>query len=141
MPEFKRTSSDEIIKKIITTRSWSESSRNPDLPSGIRYTLAYDACRMWCEVVLRSENVRVKSTFGHHSQTIDKAADFLGEEFNVLQSRLHQARKTRNSVMYDGEIDYVTPSSVDNLIGTLDELEKIVMTWLEEKHPDLIPLV
>ena len=141
MPEFKRTSSDEITKKIITARSWTLSARTPNLPSGVKYTLAYDACRMWCEIVLRAENVRVRGTHGHHAQTIDKAADYLGKEkFEVLQNRLQQARKTRNSVLYDGEIEYVTSSVVDDLFETLDELEEMVTLWLKEKHPDLLPL-
>ncbi len=141
MAEFKRTSSDEITKKIITARSWTLSLRTPGLTLGVKYTLAYDACRMWCEIVLRAENVRVRSTHGHHAQTIDRVSVYLGEKYEVLQNRVQQARKTRNSVLYEGEIEYVTSSVADNLLETLDELEEMVIKWLEEKHPDLLPLV
>jgi len=141
MPEFKRTSSDEVAKKIIIARSWAQSARTPILPSELKYTVAYDACRMWCEIVLRAENVRVRSTHGHHAQTIDMVTDFLGDDFEAMRNRLQQARKTRNSVLYEGEIEYVTASIVEDLLVTLNELEAMVMSWLKEKHSDLLPLL
>ena len=122
MSEFKRTSSDEINRKIIAARSWAHQARIHDLTPDVKYRLAYDSCRMWCEIVLRAENVRVKGKPGYHAQIIEKVSDYLGEDFDTIQRHLQQARKIRNSVAYEGEIEYVTASAVENLIVTIDEL-------------------
>jgi hypothetical protein len=139
--KYKSTSRDEITKRILTARTWGDAARNENNPTAVRYTLAYDAARIWCEIVLRAEGLLVKGTAGHHAQTISAAGKYLGPEVEPLLNQLQQARKARNQLLYEGEIGYVTDSRVAHLIEILDSLEKAVVHWLEENHQDLLPLL
>jgi hypothetical protein len=64
------TSRDEISKKIITARTLGEGAHTRDLSPAVQFTLAYDAARVWCEVILRAEGNRIGSGGGHHERTI-----------------------------------------------------------------------
>lgn len=136
-----RTSRDEITKKILAARTYSTGARNSDIPPQARYSLAYTAARMWCEIVLRAEDMRVTGQTGYHEKTIAAVLEYLGPKIKPTLTQLQRARGTRNKLEYDGEIGFVTETTADNLIQILDELEEAVMEWLKEKHPDLLPLV
>lgn len=138
--KFKSTSRDEIAKKILAAQTFGNSAREGNNPPPVKFTLAYDAARIWCEIVLRAEGIIPRSSRGHHEKTISAIVRYLGTEAEPIANQLQQARKTRNDVMYSGELGYVSGSSAENLIETLNKLEKLVLEWLREKHPDLLPM-
>jgi hypothetical protein len=136
-----RTSRDEITKRILAAGTYSTDARSSKISPQARYSLAYTAARMWCEIVLRAEDMRVTGQIGHHEKTIAAVVEYLGPEIKPTLTQLQRERRTRNKLEYDGEIGFVTGTTADNLIQILDELEEAVIAWLKEKHPDLLPLV
>ena len=54
---------------------------------------------------------------------------------------LDRARKNRNIVEYESGIETITASDVERLLENLDTLQNIVINWLKENHPDLLPLL
>jgi hypothetical protein len=139
--KFKSTSRDEITKRILLAKTYSADAHSALISPQVRFTMAYDTARMWCEIVVRAEGRLIKATKGNHEKKIDAIIEFLGHEVEETVGRLQQARETRNRVMYDGEIGFVTGTTAEQLIQVLDELEVAVMAWLKNKHPDLLPLV
>jgi hypothetical protein len=111
------------------------------LDPAIRFNLAYEAARTWCEVVLRAQGLRMPGGLGHHEKTIAAASKVLGPEFQRLFDYIDDARKSRNKIMYDGEIEAVTAKDAEDLASTVDKLETLVTGWLNQNHPDLMPLV
>jgi hypothetical protein len=139
--KFKGTSRDEITKKILMAQMFGSDARDGKHPPAVEFTLAYEAARMWCEIVLRAQGLLVRRSVGHHEQTIDAVVRFLGPDVEPIVRQLQQTRKARNEVIYSGEIGFVTKTRAELLLRTLDQLEKMVLAWLKEKHPDLFPLL
>ena len=135
-----RTSRDEISKKIVTARTFLQSARSGENPPAVRFTLAYEAARVWCETVVRAEGLRVSGASGHHERTIRAAAEILGTESKPIMLQLDRARKARNAVMYEGGIETVSAADAEEFIGVVDKFEEIVTAWLKKNHPDLLPI-
>jgi len=138
---LKSTSRDEISKRIVVARTRGEDARCDRISSAAQFTLAYDAVRVWCEVVLRSQGIRIGAVPGHHEKTISEAAKILGIDSQPIMKILDRARKNRNIVEYESGIETITASDVERLLESLDILQNIVTNWLKENHPDLLPLL
>ena len=138
--KFKSSSRDEISNKVTAARHYSEQARIPGISPAIQFTLAYDAARMWCEVVVRAEGLRI-SRQGYHEKTIKTVAEYLGEEIVPIVNHLDRVRKARNKIQYDGLLDQVSSTDVEELLESLDDLSEKVTAWLKQKHPDLLPLL
>ena len=135
------SSRDEISKRVLAARMYGDDARKSERPAAVRFTQAYEACRMWCEIVLRAEGYLVKGSTGHHERIIAAIPLYLGAQAEPIAAHLQEARRSRNRVMYDGEIGFVTAAETELLLETLTQLESAVNIWLQEKHPDLLPLV
>jgi hypothetical protein len=134
------TSRDEISKKVLTARAFGTGAKSAQNPPVVRFTLSYDTARIWCEIVIRAEGGRVGAGAGHHEKTIKLAAEILGPEARGILLRLDRARKARNEVLYEGQIELVSPEDVEALGAIVDELQELVLSWLKTNHPDLLPL-
>ena len=135
------TSRDEISKKILTARTVGKDAHTPGLSPSGQFTQAYEAARIWCEIVLRAEGMRVGSGGGHHERTIKLAAEILGDESEPVMKFLDRARKARNAVMYDGEVLQISPTDARDILQVLDNFQNAVASWLQTNHPDLLPLL
>jgi len=135
------TSRDEISKKFITAQTIGKDAHTPGLSPAVQFTLAYDAARVWCEIVLRAEGMRIGSGGGHHERTIKLAAKILGAEAASALLFLDRARKARNAMMYDGEVMQITATDARDILEFLDNLQTLVSSWLQTNHPDLMPLI
>jgi hypothetical protein len=134
------TSRDEISKKVLTARAFGTGAKSTQNPPVVRFTLSYDSARIWCEIVIRAEGGRVGAGAGHHEKTIKLAAEILGPEARAILLRLDRARKARNEVLYEGQMELVSPDDVEALAVIVDELQELVLSWLKVNHPDLLPL-
>ena len=138
---LKKSSRDEISKLITMARSYQREAARGVLEPAISYHLAYEAVRMLCEVVVRAQGLRVRKREGHHKYVISEAMEQLGMGNSSLEKYLVKASRNRNDIMYEGEIDLVSLSDTRELVKVLGDLENIIINWLREHHPDLIPLL
>jgi trans-aconitate methyltransferase len=137
----KSTSRDEISKRIIVARTRGDDARCDQISLVTRFTSAYDAIRTWCEVILRAEGVRIGTGPGHHEKTINGAAKILGIDSKPIMLVLDRARKNRNKVEYESGIETISEADVTRILENLDMIRNLATSWLQQHHPDLLPLL
>ena len=149
MRDWKEFLDNDLVRKEIPTRqeisSLIESARmstnDPNI-NGLflsnKFMILYSAARKWCDITLRAEGWRTCST-GHHEAVFSGFLEFLGEDFMAYAEFFDKYRRIRGDLEYIGNDHLISEIEVDELAERVIELQKIVLSWLKEKHPDLYP--
>lgn len=128
----------EISNRIQGARISAKDASVSDLTIYGQFKGFYDAAMMWCELVLRAEGW-VTQAGGHHEAAVTGFYHFLDNDVEQLAIFLDGCRKTRHNLRYDWEPTVVSDIEVEELAEAVIELETIVIAWIKEKHPQLLP--
>ncbi|MFW6156904.1 MAG: hypothetical protein ACOC7J_06270 [Armatimonadota bacterium] len=102
-----------------------------------RFIAAYSAALSLATVPLVASGYRASGP-GHHATVIKALPASIGAQVQELSVYLDECRALRNKALYD-QPHIATPSKVKELLEAVDELQKCVLTWLAEQHPELLP--
>ncbi len=102
-----------------------------------QFGIAYNAALKLCSILLRAEGYRPARNLQHY-RTIMALSLILGDEREEDSDYLETCRKVRNTVEYD-YVGGATAKDAAELLAFTKEFRVIVLTWLKEHHPDLVP--
>lgn len=109
------------------------------MPPEDRYLAAYGAARRLCHLALKAEGYEAARGEGSHKRVIDSLEHTLGAGQKKIVAYLDRCRMTRNALEYDVPGTDVTESDVDELVAKARGLLGVVIDWLNERHPGLVP--
>ncbi len=102
-----------------------------------RFIVVYNAGLSLATIPLAALGFRASGP-GHHVTVITALPASLGEDAHELMLHLNEARALRNRALYD-QPHIVTADRVDELLDSVEELRRLVLAWLAEEHPELLP--
>ena len=102
-----------------------------------RFAAAYSAAITLATAIVRAGGYRVASVAGHHRLTIELLPVLLGEQQRRGATYLDACRRKRNVAEYE-RADATSPAEAKALGAAVRELQVEVLTWLTEKHPELV---
>ncbi|MEA3402173.1 MAG: hypothetical protein U9R79_13130 [Armatimonadota bacterium] len=107
------------------------------LPTDWRFAIAYSAALKLATVVVRAEGYRTVGG-GHHFVTFAAFGAIMGTAEQGRVQYLQSCRVKRNRAAYDraGE---VTEADVEDLVSEAHALKELVIAWLRQHHPALLP--
>lgn len=130
------TSPNEIQGFLASANALLADSKNINLSSPGRFSLAYDATYALALIALRLHDLRPAEGKGHRfivfqclAHTIDAPAE--------IWASLGKAHNKRNASVYGGLVE-ASSSETKDLIRTADELHGLVIGWLKANRPDLL---
>ena len=103
-----------------------------------RFMHAYDAALTLCTIALRASGFQVAKGSGHHKRTIDSLPLTIGAEYSALADQIDLASRLRGQAMYD-RTGVAEEQSAAELLEVATELRSVVIKWLQEIHPALLP--
>ncbi|MCX6646155.1 MAG: hypothetical protein NTY09_07350 [bacterium] len=134
----KETSRQEISNKMDGARISAEDASISAQSLYGQFKDLYDSALMWCEIVLRAEGW-VTLGGGHHEAAIAGFLFFVGQDVELLASLLNDCRRIRHNLRYDWEPDAISSIQVVELADAVSLLDEIIIKWLADRHPDLVP--
>jgi hypothetical protein len=102
-----------------------------------RFGIAYNAALKLCTILLRASGYRAERAQQHY-RTIGALPLVLGGPRRDSATYLDTCRIKRNSAEYD-MAGAATEADVDELLVFARELRRDVLTWLNARHPELLP--
>ena len=107
------------------------------LSSDGRFMHAYDAALLLCKVALRAEGYVVSKAQGHHKHTIASLKFTLGTLQDDVDFLEFCSRK-RGQALYE-QVGVVGEKDASDLLAQAKKLQRDVLAWLEDRHPELVP--
>lgn len=101
-----------------------------------QFAIAYNAALKLCTILLYAEGFKPERTL-HHFRTINALPLILGDRHKSNADYLDLCRKKRNTLEYN-HTGGIAESDIQELIKFVEELKTEVITWLFEKHPELV---
>ena len=132
-----KTSAEEIDNLLAIVRRDLQDAGAEAISADWRFGIAYNAALKLCTVLLYAEGRRPEKTLAHY-RTLQALALILGVKKKADAEYLDACRAKRNTVEYD-YVGGATEADADELVDFAKELEKEVLAWLKEQHPDLLP--
>jgi uncharacterized protein (UPF0332 family) len=131
-----QTSSRQIADLFaIVDRDLEDAARG--LSSDWQFGIAYNAVLKLCTVLLYAEGWRPEKTLAHY-RTLQSLPLILGENHRDDADYLDACRSKRNTTEYDAP-GQVTSEEAKELADFARELRGHVISWLQAKHPHLLP--
>lgn len=130
------TSASEIADLLRVVERDLGDARIEALSADRRFATAYNAALQLATIVLRAQGLQTRGV-SHHHTTIILLPEFLGDDLVDTSNYLDACRAKRNTVEYDGA-GIATDDEVRELIRETEQLESVVVDWLEREHPGLI---
>lgn len=127
---------EQIAKIFSVVDRDLEDSKAALSPDG-RFNIAYNAALQLCSIALLAEGWKPDKLNAHH-RTISALPAILGAERQPDADYLDACRSKRNGLEYDAA-GKVSVAEAKELREFALELRKIVVVWLDEKHPKLSP--
>lgn len=103
-----------------------------------RFATAYGAALQLATIVLAASGYRVAARRGHHAVTFQALSALMGEDLADLAVYFDSCRALRNQSDYD-RAGIVSEADVDELLRELAYFRRLVLEWVERKHPTLLP--
>ena len=130
-----KTSKKEIFNLLaIADRSLLDAKGN--ISADTRFAIAYNAALQLCAILLYAEGYRPERS-RKHENTIKALPLILGKGREADAKYLDTCRTKRHIVEYD-YVGSVTDNDVDELIECVQELQRTVVDWLNQNHPELM---
>lgn len=126
------TSTKEIADLLrIVERDLHDSTG--DISADWQFGIAYNAALKLCTVLLYASGYKPEKSLQHY-RTIQALPLILGWSYKEDAKYLDTCRNKRNIAEYD-YIGAVSSDDVTELIEFINELRKVIMQWLKDKHP------
>lgn len=113
-----------------------KDAQEPNISNDWRFGIAYNAALKLCTILLYAEGYRAEKALQHY-RTIQALPLIIGNSRSSDADYLDTCRSRRNIVEYD-QIGVVSEQDAEELIEFCGELKEAVLTWLREKHPELL---
>ncbi len=114
-----------------------KDARTARLSSDWQFGIAYNATLKLCTILLYSEGYRADKNLAHY-RTLQSLTLILGKEMQDDADYLETCRVKRNTAEYDLAGQISSDEAIE-LIEFAEELKKMVLKWIGEKHPTLMP--
>ncbi|MFZ4778269.1 MAG: hypothetical protein ACOYM3_23095 [Terrimicrobiaceae bacterium] len=131
-----RTSPSQISELFVIATRDLEDARTERLSTDWQFGIAYNAALKLCTILLYAEGYRPEKNLAHY-RTLQSLALILGPERQGDADYLDSCRSKRNTAEYDSA-GHISPEEARELIGFSLELHHAVISWLKEKHPELL---
>ncbi len=128
----------QMAFRIRGARHAFEQAQTKGLSQDTKFDLLYDSAYKWSDVVIRAEGWRTLGE-GHHEAVFSGLLHFIGAEVEDHADYLDRCRSQRHGIHYEWRPDIVTVYDAADLQEFVEELERIVLSWLNDKHPHLMP--
>ena len=107
-----------------------------DLSADWQFGIAYNAALKLCTILIYAEGWRPEKNLAHY-RTLQALPMVLGAQRSNDADYLDACRAKRNTAEYDA-VGQVSRAEAAELSAFAVELMNDVLTWLREKHPQLI---
>ena len=130
------TSTDEIRGLLTIVSRDLKDATVAEVSEDRRFEAAFNAARTLATVALRASGYRTSTQAGHHLRTIESLELTINADSKLIQ-RLKTLSKKRNATSYD-LAGNVSEQELQLAIKTAEDMQRQVLSWLKEKHPDLL---
>ena len=120
----------------LAERQLADASAAGLSPDG-RFASAYSAAITLATAIVRASGYRVASAPGHDRLTIELLPVLLGDQQRRGATYLDACRRKRDVAELE-HFGAITPAEWQALRAAVRELQEQVLTWLAEKHPELV---
>jgi hypothetical protein len=132
-----KPSSEEVVSLLeIARREIGDGSVEGLSPDG-RFTHAYNAARILCEVALNAEGYNVPKGSREHERTIESLRFTLGGDLGVQVDYFDRCRRQRHQSLYERS-GVSREKDANDLLDAARKLDVAVREWLNRQHPDLV---
>lgn len=107
-----------------------------DLSAGWKFAIAYNAALRLCSILLSLSGYRAVRNQKHY-RSIAVLPLIVGDEIKDLSNYLDRCRVKRGEITYES-LSVVSLQEAEELIKAVQELQQIVVRWIEENHPGFI---
>jgi len=129
------SSRDEIKSLFAIVERDLEDANVTAISEDRRFEAAFNAARTAANVALRASGYRTNTT-GHHVKTIE-SLELTIKADPPLILRMKALSRKRNATSYDSAGN-VSKQELDLAIKTAAELQRRVIGWLKQEHPELL---
>lgn len=130
------TSAEEIGNLLEIVERDIKDAVEESISADWRFGIAYNAALKLCTVLLFAEGYRTEKTLAHY-RTLQALPLVLGDDRKTDAEYLDTCRAKRNTIEYDF-VGGATDADADELIEFVKELEAVVLSWMNEQHPELL---
>ena len=130
------TSPDEIRALLeVVDRSLKDASVEA-ISEDLRFIAAYNALLTCCKIALRACGYRVPNQSGHHILTLETLHYTLAADDGEIR-KLKVFANQRGMATYDAA-GAISASQVRGAVRSAEDLQRRVLAWLRERHPELL---
>lgn len=130
------SSADEIRGLVgIVTRSLKDAKVEA-ISDDLRFQAAFSAALTAANIALRASGYRTRMQAGHHQKVVESMQLTMKADPKLIQKLLVFSKK-RNATSYDAA-GSVSQQDLQQAIKTADELQRHVIDWIREHHPELV---
>ena len=129
------TSRDEIKSLLTIVNRDLKDANVAAISDDRRFEAAFNAARTVATLALRASGYRTSTQPGHHVKTIESLELTIKADSKLIQ-KLKTLSKKRNATSYDSAGN-VSRQELELALKTAGELQRQVLTWLENNHPKL----
>ena len=130
-----KTSKDEIKRLLAVFERDLADAKVKTLSTDGRFSTAYNAALMVSIAALAASGYRASSE-GHHYWTIQSLGHTLQLDAKTIR-KFNKFRQKRNISDYE-RIGMVSEQEVEEMIALAQELNTMVVKWLQKNYPELI---
>jgi len=105
-------------------------------PDG-RFSHAYNAVRLLCEVALHAEGYTVPKGGREHERTIESLKLTLGGDWGVQADYFDRCRRQRHQSLYERS-GVSREEDANEWLDAAIKLNTAVRDWLKHRHPELV---
>lgn len=131
--EKRQTSKHEIDDLFEVVSRSLKDAQVEQLSLDARFNCAYEAGLMLATITLRCTGYRTRGE-GHHFAVFDVLPEIMGENATRIARYLQKCRKIRNLSTYSRS-GIVSKGEVIDLIAKVNELDKMVRSWIKDNYP------
>ncbi len=131
-------SPEKIAGCIAKARHFLKDAQNERLHLASRHLLLFSITSIWCAIVLRAEGWIVGDDANEWA-IIEGFRYFVGEEVDEIANYMNRCCNICYSIDSFKPLEDYTEQDIDQLEKCIEKLETIILCWLKEKHPDLLP--
>ncbi len=102
-----------------------------------RFSHAYNAVRMLCQVALHAEGYAVPKGGRQHERTLESLRFTLDGDWSKEVDYLDRCRRSRHKAVYE-QTDVTQHQDADQLLTLAKKLLPSVKEWLSRNHADLV---
>lgn len=114
-----------------------KDARINQLSTDRRFATAYNGALQLATIIIHAAGYRTKASTGHHWVTILSFPEVMGKSQKSRADYFNACRAKRNVTDYD-RVGEISDQELEELLKEVTEFKNVVISWLKEKHPNLI---